>query len=288
MALRWGPGLKRPLTSFDRSLRRRRASTGERSAEVERILNSQTHYQTLEMPHRTLDSGAAKKNYQRLVKLVHPDVCSHPRARDAFEKVQSAHATLRTPLLARQHASFVRGSAASPGGGVGVYAWLDQHALMIKPRQALAVLAAAVALQVACCLLLESETGPPQLAHEPRASAGGEEVDLAAAELAASSPPHSGGAASGGAVGAAVSKPRAPQGPMFSLDAGRPLIGHSGEEVERRFLAARMRQRQVLENSPLKGLTGGQGRAAAHRGSENAGERGNSGGRETARDANGM
>ena len=90
--------------------------TVEAHREVERILRAGSHFEVLELAPLATSSGArgiggavharcsgsshlpdAKRSFQRIVKLVHPDVCSHLRARDAFEKVTKAHEVLRSP-----------------------------------------------------------------------------------------------------------------------------------------------------------------------------------------------
>ena len=91
-----------------------------------------------------------RRSFQRLVKLVHPDVCAHPKARDAFNRVTKAHEVLKSPARAAQHTAFVRREAEQ---ATGLYAWLDENAAWISPWHATAVLVAAAALQVAVSLL---------------------------------------------------------------------------------------------------------------------------------------
>ena len=142
------------------------AGENESNREVERILRSGTYFEVLDLAacsttkggraavkaaaRETPDVSAVRKSFQRLVKLVHPDVCSHPRARAAFDRVSKAHEVLKSPRRAAQHATFVRREAKE---ATGVYAWLDEHAGWISPFHATMVFVAAAVLQVAVSLL---------------------------------------------------------------------------------------------------------------------------------------
>jgi hypothetical protein len=62
--------------------------------EVSRVLESSDHYTSL-LIERSASDGELKKAYHRMSRAVHPDKCSDSRATQAFQKLQSAFATLR-------------------------------------------------------------------------------------------------------------------------------------------------------------------------------------------------
>jgi DnaJ-class molecular chaperone len=98
---------------------------------VERIIRSKSHFDTL-----NIDSAArhcvktTKANYYesvtlrhahvasrltvrvavatRLAKLVHPDRCTHPDAKQAFERLHKAYEMLQCPQQARNHSMFIK------------------------------------------------------------------------------------------------------------------------------------------------------------------------------------
>ncbi|GLE06759.1 hypothetical protein PINS_up016275 [Pythium insidiosum] len=73
---------------------------GTSDGQVARLL--QDHYQWINLnPFRVLmlDTHATeediKQHYRKISTLVHPDKCTHPRAREAFEEVKKAHETMQ-------------------------------------------------------------------------------------------------------------------------------------------------------------------------------------------------
>lgn len=53
--------------------------------EIDLILNAKSYYQVM----KTVDEEELKKRYQALAKLLHPDLCKHPKAVEAFQKLQA-------------------------------------------------------------------------------------------------------------------------------------------------------------------------------------------------------
>jgi len=254
---------------------------------LDRILRSQSYFETLGVSTPQLsqspDTKLMKSNYQKLVKLVHPDVCSDPRARDAFAKVQEAHEVLKDSVSARRHAAFLSqqsqryssgmaaaramgrtgasagASAAQPTAG-NLFRWLDEKFVLLKGGHMLAAITAALALQfVISTIVASSETSAPVESHAKGAL---QALAKGALNMPARTVPTNGAAANSSASAAAPSTPTPQQSswaPPFSSNEGQVLVGHSREEVMRsldlRREAALMRRRQVLENLNTSGGT---------------------------------
>ncbi|KCV68915.1 hypothetical protein H696_04336 [Fonticula alba] len=74
------------------------ATEFDREKEVERILKAFTHspYDVLGLlPSSRLTDAEIQRHYRRVSLLVHPDKCSHPKARDAFQRLEKARGELR-------------------------------------------------------------------------------------------------------------------------------------------------------------------------------------------------
>ena len=98
--------------------------------EVDRILRATSHFETLGLAEGVaVDVAKVRTRYQRLVMLVHPDKCTHPRAREAFEKVTTAQKMVGTSQQ-QQHkaASYV----AKEANEHRLYKELDKKAIMLK------------------------------------------------------------------------------------------------------------------------------------------------------------
>ena len=98
--------------------------------EVDRILRATSHFETLGLAEGvSVDVASVRSRYQRLVMLVHPDKCTHPRAREAFEKVTTAQKMVGTSQQ-QQHkaASYV----AKEANEHRLYKELDKKAILAQ------------------------------------------------------------------------------------------------------------------------------------------------------------
>ena len=74
-------GLKRPRGLVPRRRPLSSSTDDAAAAEIARILQSSSYFEALGLKSRrgaSLDPADAKRAYQRLVMVVHPDVCNHP------------------------------------------------------------------------------------------------------------------------------------------------------------------------------------------------------------------
>jgi len=61
---------------------------------VRRVLEATTLFARLGLPNAAAESGLLKRQYRQLALLVHPDKCSHERAKEAFQKLSEAFDSL--------------------------------------------------------------------------------------------------------------------------------------------------------------------------------------------------
>ncbi|OLP81606.1 Methyltransferase-like protein 13 [Symbiodinium microadriaticum] len=103
--LRIGPKistLNLSCTRFFLALAMAEEVAGDGAEAAERILASRGHFATLGLPEAQVDAANLRKQYRRLALAVHPDKCTHPQAKEAFQKLSEAFEVLCTEAGQRQ------------------------------------------------------------------------------------------------------------------------------------------------------------------------------------------
>ncbi|KAL4437427.1 hypothetical protein ABPG75_004566 [Micractinium tetrahymenae] len=203
------PELKRGMSQTGKQ-----AQFGDANAEVERIIKFQRNYYYVLKVKKDTPSGEIKANYYKVARLIHPDKCSHPKAKEAAQVLNQAYDTLSNAIKKRAYDAYVddvqvdapegmsysEWEASNMAAQVKVPKWLETLlripgvgiiiALILLPLTlalALVVLVVALVLSILCipvrCLF--GAPAPPPGAEDANAAGGGMSQEEAAAYMAA-------------------------------------------------------------------------------------------------------
>lgn len=203
------PPLKRGV-----SMTGKQAQFGDANDEVERIIKYQRNYYFILKVKKDTPSAEIKANYYKLARLIHPDKCSHPKAKEAAQALNLAWDTLNNPIKKRafdayvddinvdapEGMSYAEWEASNMAAQVRVPKWLETLlripgvgiiiALILLPLTlvlALVVVVLVLVLNLLClpvrCLC--GKPVPPPQAEDANAAGGGMSQEEAAAYMAA-------------------------------------------------------------------------------------------------------
>ena len=85
---------------------------------MERVLASSDCFDLLDVgpPKCDVDEAVVLRQYKAISFLIHPDRCTHPQAKVAFQALQSAREVLLDAHLRHRHAADARQWRAAGGG----------------------------------------------------------------------------------------------------------------------------------------------------------------------------
>ncbi|KAL4421923.1 hypothetical protein ABPG77_005207 [Micractinium sp. CCAP 211/92] len=202
------PEIKRGL-----SMTGKQAQFGDANSEVERIIKFQRNFYYVLKVKKDTAPGEIKANYYKLARLIHPDKCSHPKAKEAAQVLNQAWDTLNNPIKKRafdayvddinvdapEGMSYAEWEASNMAAQVRVPKWLETLlripgvgiiiALILLPISLALVLVVLVVVLVLnlLCLPVRCLCGkpPPPHAEDANAAGGGMSQEEAAAYMAA-------------------------------------------------------------------------------------------------------